>query len=182
VGGDLTNRYYFAHAKSSSGKRVWGDDLNLCTSPQRFTIVLPQCPNENVRKFFKIDTGGARSVNHWLTCPSCIDSRLVSAVQRYVPYLEQVANSSAPLSYTTPDPVDIGPVDIEYSVARGPFQISVEGNRISISTRNLTKADIDGTGYIEEFARPQLDRLASTIDSKIHEIDVSRFININDLD
>ena len=47
---------------------------------------------------------------------------------------------------------------------------------------NLTIADIDGTGYIEEFARPQLDRLASTIDNKIHEIDVSRFINVNDID
>jgi hypothetical protein len=170
--------------------------------------------------------------------------RLVSAVRRYVPYLEQGGEFQRAAVIHHAGSVDIGPVDIEYSVARGPFQISVDGNRISMSTRlaywvnishiipiigarndlascgidettpllditlttifgvgddghlasktrttnlsfptpcNLTKADIDGTGYIEEFARPQVDRLAATIDSKIHEIDVSRFINVNDL-
>ncbi|HET7287755.1 MAG TPA: DUF4403 family protein, partial [Pyrinomonadaceae bacterium] len=149
---------------------------------------------------------------------------------------------SAPLTYSTNDWQDIGPVDMQYGVSRSPFTINIDGNRVSISTRlsywlsfshtrvfgfrtglgscgidepeptadvtlttifgvttegklasktrtdlrflsrcNLTMFNIDATDYIRDFAQPQLDRIASTIDSRIGEINVSKVLKPSDL-
>lgn len=46
---------------------------------------------------------------------------------------------------------------------------------------NLTMFDIDATGYVQDVAQPQLDRIAATIDSRIGEINVSKVLKPGDL-
>lgn len=54
--------------------------------------------------------------------------------------------------------------------------------RLSFPTRCLlTIFNIDATGHVQQIAQPQLDRAASTIDSRIGEIDISRVVNVKDL-
>jgi hypothetical protein len=106
----------------------------MCTSPDAFTLQNGQC-NLGTHGFTQIDNGGSSSYDHWFTCPDCLDSGLVNAISRNTGFLEQVANNAAPLSFQTPEWVDIGPVDIKYGVRRGPFRISIQGNQVKIATR-----------------------------------------------
>jgi uncharacterized membrane protein len=243
VGGDLTQRYYYAFAETPGSRRKWVGDTPFCIKyGSAFTIVDDRCTSDALRNFDKIDTGGVRSFTYTFSCSQCLDSRLVYAVQRNLPFLEGLANNAAPLSYRTNDWQDVGPADIQYGVSRSPFHLNINGNEVSISTRlsywlsvshtrmlgirtglascginepqptadvtvrtifgitenlkltsktytnlsfssrcNLTIFNIDATPYIQQVAQPQLDRIASTIDSRISEIDVSRVLKVNDL-
>lgn len=247
VGGDLSQRNYYAFGETSGGRRKWaGDgssnDRYFCIRyGSTFTSEKDKCPASEFRKFALIDTGDAKSFTYTFSCPSCLDSRLVNAVQRNIPFLDALAHNAAPLSYRTNDWQDVGPADIQYGVSRSPFSLSINGNEVSISTRlsywlsvshtrffvrtglascgvdepqpnadvkvrtifgvteslkltsktytylsfssrcNLTIFNIDATPYIRQVAQPQIDRIASTIDSRIGEIDVSRILKASDL-
>jgi uncharacterized membrane protein len=135
LAGDLTNRYYYSFAQTSGGKFRWNGNFSMCTAHEAFTIRHAECDSASQEPFTQIDIGNAHAFNNWFTCPNCLDQSLVSAIRRYVPYIEQLANQQAPLSYRTPGWQDIGPVDIQYGLSRGAFQIGFDGNRISISTR-----------------------------------------------
>jgi uncharacterized membrane protein len=135
IGGDLGNRYYYAYAESARGARwKWEGDITMCTRADAFAIQNGSCDGES-HGFAQIDTGGSPSDNYWFTCPDCLDSGLVNAIQRNTGFIEQVANNAAPLSFRTNDWVDIGPVDIQYGVTRGPFRIAIEGNQVKVATR-----------------------------------------------
>jgi uncharacterized membrane protein len=137
IGGNLGNRYYYAYAESDRGARwKWeGDATRMCTSkPNAFTIQGYNCAQES-HGFDEIDVAGSASFDYWFTCPDCLDPGLMNAIRSNTGFLEQVANSAAPLSFRTPDWVDIGPVDIQYGVSRGPFRISIEGNQVKVATR-----------------------------------------------
>lgn len=136
VGGDLGNRYYYGYAESDRGARwKWEGDIRMCTSsPSAFAIQGFDCAQES-HGFVQIDVAGSTNYNHWFTCPDCLDAGLIDAIRRNTGFLEQVANSAAPLSFRTGDWVDIGPVDIQYGVSRGPFRIAIEGNQVKVATR-----------------------------------------------
>ncbi len=135
VGGNLTNRYYYAFAETPGGKWKWTGEYPFCVSHEAFTLADNACQPSSLRNFVKIDTGDANSFYHWFTCSQCLDWRVVRAVQQNIPFLEGLANQAAPLSYRTNDWQDVGPADIQYGVSRSPFRISVNGNQVSISTR-----------------------------------------------
>jgi hypothetical protein len=138
----------------------------MCTSsPNAFTIRGFDCAQES-HGFPQVDVAGSTSFDHWFTCPHCLDPALMNAIRRNTGFLEQVANSAAPLSFRTNDWMDIGPVDIQYGVSRGPFRIAIEGNQV-----------VDARGYIQQAVEPQIDRLASTIDEQIRSIDLSGFLD-----
>ena len=241
--GTLTNRYYYAFAETPGSRRRWTGDASFCVKyGAAFTLGEDSCSGEDYRDFSKIDTGDATSFYFWFDCADCIDRRIVEAVRINIPWLQGLANQSAPLNYRTDDWQDIGPVDIQYGVSRSPFTINVNGNRVSISTRlsywlsfshtrvfgfrtglgscgideaeptadvtlttifgitpegrlasktrtelqfvsrcYLTMFNIDATDHIRGFAQPQLDRIASTIDSRIGEINVSKVLKPSDL-
>ena len=241
VGGDLQQRYYYAFAQTPGGKWKWTGDTSFCVRSASFTIPIGSCEAEASRQFVKVDTGDSKSLNYWFNCPDCLDQQLVNAVRVNLGWLENLAHNAAPLSYRTNSWQDVGPADIQYGVSRSRFNISLNGNQVSISTRlsywlsvshtrflgrtglgscgidepepvadvtlttvfgitpegklssktrtslsfptrcNVTMFNIDATGYVQDFAQPQLDRIAATIDSKIGEIDVSRVLNPKDL-
>jgi len=135
IGGDLTNRYYYAYAETPGGKWKWEGSTELCVRYEEFTIVDNTCEADSLRKFDKIDTGDATSFDYKFNCPLCMDPGLVNAARQNIPFLEALANSAAPLQYRTNDWQDIGPVDIQYGVSRSPFRLSVYGNCVTISTR-----------------------------------------------
>jgi uncharacterized membrane protein len=243
VGGDLKNRYYYAFAETPGSRWKWTGDASFCIRyGSAFTLGEGKCEAEEYRKFATVDTGQSNAFNYWFTCSGCLDQRLVNAVRINIPWLENLAHNAAPLSYRTNDWQDVGPADIQYGVSRSRFNISVDGNQVSISTRlsywlsvshtrlfgirtglgscgvdepepiadvklttvfgitpegklasktrtslsfptqcRVTMFNIDATGYVQQFAQPQLDRIAATIDSRIGEINVSRVLNAKDL-
>lgn len=241
VSGELPQRYYYSYAETPGGKYKWGGKDPFCVSDTAFRIEADRCEAESQRNFNMIEVGETRSHTQWFSCPECIDPRIVNAVRANLRWLENIADQNFPKSRTSEDWEDIGPVDIMYGVGRSPFQLSIDGNRVSISVRlgywvqishtrflfrqnlascgidetqptidvsltmifgvtpegklvsktrssltfptpcNLTMADIDGTEYIRGFAQPHLDRIASTIDSRIGEISISRLVNVKDL-
>ncbi len=134
LGGALNARYYYAYAQTSGDRFEWNGDMSMCAPENAFTIRHPECSPESMHPFTKFDTGDSAAFDYWFTCPDCIDQRIINAIRPYLPYVEQVANEQAPLSYQTPDWQDIGPVDIMYGVSRGPFSVGLDGNRISVST------------------------------------------------
>jgi uncharacterized membrane protein len=136
LGGDLTNRYYYAFAQTPGGKWKWRGEIPFCLGyPGPFALQQSDCSPDMLQNFSTVDTRESKSFYYWFTCPECLDSRLVNAIRLNVRWLEGLANQAAPLSYRTNDWQDIGPADIQYGVRRSPFSITVNGNQVSISAR-----------------------------------------------
>lgn len=138
IPGNLPNRYYYAYAETPGRKWTWGEgDVTFCVDEDKddFVVGKDRCDVENVLSFSQIDTLGNPSIIYPFKCPQCLDSRIGDAVRSNTSFLEALANQAAPLSYTTPDWVDVGPIDIKYGLSRSPLRIEITGNRISISAR-----------------------------------------------
>ena len=62
--GRLEYRYYLVFAQEISGSRIWGGNIPVCVSHQRFKIRTTQCGEGYNRRMFKeVDTGDER--NGW---------------------------------------------------------------------------------------------------------------------
>lgn len=62
--GQLQYRYYLVFAQEINGSRIWGGEVPVCVSHQRFTIRSSQCGSGyNRRMFHEVDTGDER--NGW---------------------------------------------------------------------------------------------------------------------
>lgn len=122
-------------AETPGKKWKWTGEFPFCVSSEAFTLSDRACQTSSLRNLVQIDTGNAQSFYYWLTCPNCIDRRMVRAAQQNIPFLEGLANYAAPLNYRTNDWQDVGPVDIQYGVSRSPFSVSINGNQVTISTR-----------------------------------------------
>lgn len=136
IGGNLSNRYYYAYAETPGRKRIWSGDATFCFNPVgSFTLEQGKCADYATRKLNLVDVGNSKSFTYTFNCPDCLDANVLRAVQLNIPFIEGIANQRAPLSYRTNDWQDIGPFDLQYGVSRWPFRISINGNQISITTR-----------------------------------------------
>ena len=62
--GKLEYRYYLVFAQEIGGSRVWGGNIPICVSHERFKIRTEQCGTGYNRRMFKeVDTGDER--NGW---------------------------------------------------------------------------------------------------------------------
>lgn len=59
--GRLEYRYYMVFAQEINGSRIWGGNIPICVSHERFRIRTQQCGSSYNRRMFKeVDTGDER--------------------------------------------------------------------------------------------------------------------------
>jgi uncharacterized membrane protein len=103
------------------------------------------------------------------------------SVSHVIPILGRNGLASCGVDEAQPE-ADITLTTIFGVAENGRLASKTRITNLSFPTRcNLTMFNIDATGYIQNAIQPQLDGLTAAIDSRISQLDVSRFVNVGAL-
>ncbi|TWI60266.1 putative membrane protein [Bradyrhizobium huanghuaihaiense] len=164
--GKVAQRYYYAHAHSSSNFWVWGDDPQFCVDLGK-AFNLSQTGNCTTRTFFRIDTGAGQVTDDYtqnLTCPECkLPKYKYDKATRRITAYQVIPTNFADRSFSVPVTgifdleldeanqkvkgtakllIDWGSVQKNFgAIAQSGFKIDEEcGDRFSVNTVKLRSA------------------------------------------